>query len=66
MNEMELNLKFFYFLFLEEVKKRLGLLQTVANKEIQPTKWCIYIDINLCLNRESVTYFAQKPMTRLI
>jgi len=41
--------------------------QTVAElKKFSQSEWCLCIDINLCLNRESITHFGRKPMTRLI
>jgi hypothetical protein len=46
--------------------KRLTQLQTVTNKQIQPTEWYICIDINIYLNKESVIHFGRQPMTKLM
>lgn len=44
----------------------LNSIQTIATKKIQPTEWCICVDIHLYLNRESVTHSRRLTMTRLI
>jgi hypothetical protein len=41
-------------------------IQTIATKNTRPTKWCLCVDINLYLNKESVTHSRRKLMTRLI